>query len=83
MSVNKYDETLRHDLVEAFGKIQCDLAPCGVLEVIDAGIDCLVIALIQHVGRESLDGAIVNPFLKRVSYALKDALGQVGGAYTC
>jgi hypothetical protein len=80
--MNEYDETLRHDLVEAFNNAAIELAPCGALEVTDAAVDCLVIALIQYVGGQSLDGAIVPEVLNKVRGALKDALGEVGGAHT-
>ena len=51
MSRQQYDETLRRNLMEAFGNAVNELAPYGRREVIDAAADCLIIAMHQDLRR--------------------------------
>jgi hypothetical protein len=73
-----YDKTLRHDLVEAFGRAANDLAPCGAREVVDAAVDFLIITMIQHLGSLSpnISEEVFNPFVKRARRAVETAVAQ-------
>jgi hypothetical protein len=46
-----YDDTLRRNLMETFGKAVDNLAPYGGKEVVDAAANCLIIAMLQDLRR--------------------------------
>jgi len=78
MTAPTYDKTLRHDLVDAFGRAANDLAPCGAREVVDASVDFLIITMIQHLGSLSpnISEDVFNPFVKRARHAVEMAVAQ-------
>jgi len=47
----QYDETLRRNLMEAFGNAVNDLVPYGGREVDDAATECLILAMHQDLRR--------------------------------
>jgi len=78
---DKYDETLRHHLIEAFGDAVNDLTPCGGREVVHAAIHCLIIAMIQYLGSLSpnIAAEVINPFAQKIYRAAEVAMALHAG----
>jgi hypothetical protein len=72
----QYDETLRRDLVEAFGNAVNDLAPYGRREVVDAAEECLILAMLQDLRRflpPNHAEPIVSAFAREIRRAVEVA----------
>ena len=72
----QYDETLRRDLVEAFGNAVNDLAPYGRREVVDAAEECLILAMLQDLRRflpPNMAEALTDAFAREIRRAVEVA----------
>jgi hypothetical protein len=72
----QYDELLRQNLMEAFGKAVDDLAPYGRREVVDAAEECLILAMLQDLRRflpPNQAEPIVSVFAREVRRAVEVA----------
>jgi hypothetical protein len=69
-------ETLRRNLMEAFGNAVNDLAPYGGREVVDAAANCLIIAMLQHLRRflpPNMAEALTDAFAQQINHAIEVA----------
>jgi len=72
----QYDETLRHDLVEAFGNAVNNLVPYGGREVVDAAEECLILAMLQDLRRflpPNMAEALTDAFAQQINRAVEVA----------
>ena len=70
----QYNETLRRNLMEAFGNAVNDLVPYGGREVVDAAAECLIIAMHQDLRRflpPNMAEALTDAFAQQINRAVE------------